>query len=139
MALAVKNPYWSTTSLEHTSHQLPCYSRLLWGESFSSEGASSMACSDRSIQDPLPGQRDLYPTSAGGDGVVRGWGWGDLGVPPPHAHKAPTSKWQSNRLSTYGVPPAHELDMETTCICIHVTAGFMSPSQPRPLTERLLF
>lgn len=141
MALAVENPYRSTTSLEHTSHQLPCYSRLLWGESFSSEGASSMACSDRSIQDPLPGQRDLYPTAAGGDGVVRGWGGGDLGVPPPPRSQSPNLK-MAKQLSQHlwRAPCArHELDMETTCICIHVTAGFMSPSQPRPMTERLLF
>ena len=72
-------------------------------------------------------------------------GKGDLDAPPnplthTHTHAHTTSKWHCNPLTTYGVPSLkHKLDMETTCICIHVTAGSMSSSQPKPITERLLF
>ena len=85
--------------------------------------------------------------AGGGGGGGGGVGAGDLDA-PPHTHTHPsifnhthtTSKWQCNPLTTYGVPSVkHELDMETTCICIHVTAGAASPGQPEPITERLLF
>lgn len=57
-----------------------------------------------------------------------------------HTHRDTSSKWQRNPPTTYGVPSEKlKLDMETTCLRIHVTAGSMSPSQPKPITERLLF
>lgn len=83
-------------------------------------------------QGPPPGHWDLYP---------QGWGAQEICKHPhPPTLKHTTSKWQCNPPTTYGVPSVkHKLDMETTCICIHVTGGCMSPSQPKPITERLLF
>lgn len=64
-------------------------------------------------------------------GVMMWWegGVGEIWVfPPLHAHKAPTSKWQSNRLSTYGVPPARD----TSLIWKRHAYVFMWPPAPCP-------
>lgn len=121
---------------------------LLQGSVSLSQGTSSMGLVTAINRDPLPGHRTFIHKSCG---RVRWWcSRGTQRIcgptPPfpyihtltPYTHT--TSKWQSNRLTTYGVPPVkHELDMETTCICIHVTASPMPPSQPSAITERLLF
>lgn len=76
-------------------------------------------------------------------GVMVWWegGVGEIWVPPPPRSQSPNLKMakQSSQHLWRAPCTRHELDMETTCICIHVTAGSMSPSQPRPMTERLLF
>lgn len=72
----------------------------------------------------------------GGDG---GEEWGGL-----HTGCTPVTQPQPLNGNVIVSPPLacplkHGLDMETTCICIHVTAGPTSPSQPQPITERLHF
>lgn len=124
---------------------------LLQGSVSLSQGTSSMGLVTAINRGPLPGRRTFIHKSCG---LLR-WCWCCRGMcvgvrrrcgstPPfsiyPYTCTVSSSKWQSNRLNTFGVPSAkHELDMETTCICIHVTAGSMSPSQPSAITKRLLF
>lgn len=134
-------------------HSYPVYPRLPFREYFSRDLCLSVMAhqawvwSQLSIGTPCLGTGPLSTRAVGWRDVVFS-GYVSICVEEtwvysaiyPYTHTVSTSKWQSNRLTTYGVPSVkHELDMETTCICIHVTAGSMSPSQPNAITERLLF
>lgn len=58
--------------------------------------------------------------------------------PPPSLHTI-SPRGQRSPPTTYGVPSQrHELDMETTCICIHVSAGSVSSGQTNPLLSFFL-
>lgn len=138
---------------EHISHQLPSEPQaalwkilLQWSMSLS-VGATSLHGLGVSHRDqsgpPAWAQRPL-PTGVGcGEcwwcwrGVVR-WGWVVVLEIWIHLHLSTHTCTQSlngkcSPPTTYGVPSLkHKLDMETTCICIHVTAGSMAPSQPKP-------
>lgn len=116
-------------------HSCPVYPRLPFGKCFSrdlclSQSTSSLVTAIN--RGPLPGRRTFIHKSWR---LVR-WCWCCRGMGAvvrkrcgstslfPYTCTVSSSKWQSNRLTTYGVPSAElELDMETTCICIHVTAG----------------
>lgn len=134
----------------------PVYPRLPVGEYFSRDlcllvmAHQPWAWSQPSMGAPC---QDAGPLSTGAVGCWDGAGVGGACVPAeeemqlhslfaihPYTCKVSSSKWQSNGLPTYGMASAkHGLDMETTCICILLTAGSMSPSQPSAITERLLF